>query len=158
MTPDQIAKALSEKKGGNFFSVISRRPLKLKKGCFSTIEKESHMQGILAEYANTSNVKSGIQNGERDRPHLPKGVKECFYIGRIKFFRMESGKVCLAVNIAGNQPKSFFYKNGSLVEKEKLVDEVLSQDLAEKNTRAELAGVNQSPFVMIGVENIKSIG
>lgn len=157
MTPQQIADKLASRPKGTIFSIVSRRLAKTKKDVSAIIEKESHIQFQLAEYANTANVKSGIQSGEREKPHLPKGVKETFYVDSCKFYRTFGGNECFGGPIAGNKPKSIFYKNGETVSVEEIKDDLLASELAEKKTKSELAEVHQSPFAMISVSNIVSI-
>lgn len=157
MTPQQIADKLASRPKGTIFQVISRRLAKTKKDVSAIIEKESHIQFQLAEYANTANVKSGIQSGEREKPHLPKGVKEIFYIDSCKFYRMFNGNECFGGPIGGNKPKSVFYKNGKIVSAEEIENDVLSSELAEKKTKSELSDVNQSPFAIVSCSNIVSI-
>jgi hypothetical protein len=157
MTPDQIAKSLSIRKAGQFFTVISRRFCKVRKGVDSIIEKESTYQGQLCEYKDRAIVKDAILSRERSAPNLPKGVKECFYLGDVKFFAMVNGNTCLAVNVAGNKPKSRFYKNNSPVEESVIVSEVLAQELNKVATKEEAAENNQAPFVMINVQNILAV-
>jgi len=157
MTPEQIANHLSNRPKGTIFSIDSRRLAKTKRDVSSIIEKESHIQFQLAEYANMANVKSGIQSGEREKPHLPKGVKEISYIGACKFYHMFNGNVCFGGPIVGNKPKSVFYKNNQPVSAEEIENDVLASELVEKKTKPELTDVNQSPFAMISVANIVSI-
>lgn len=157
MTPQQIANHLSNRPKGSIFQIVSRRLAKTKKDVSAIIEKESRIQFQLAEYANTANVKSGIQSGEREKPQLPKGVKETFNIELCKFYRMFNGNECFGGPISGNKPKSVFYKNGKIVSVEEIKDDLLASELAEKKTKSELAEVHQSPFAMVSCSNIVSI-
>lgn len=158
MNLDQLTAKLSAHKKGTIFSVTTRRPAKLKKGFSARVEKQSQIQGLFGvEYANTANVKSGIESGEREAPTLPKGFKRCFYKDGVKFYESFSGNTCFGVNIAGNKPKSQFFLDGKPVTEEQIENMVLSSELAEKKTRAELADKNQSPFVMVKLENVVDV-
>ncbi len=158
MKPEQIAKSLSLRGKGQLYSVLSRRPVKTRKGVSSIIEKESSYQGILAEYSARKSVKEGIQSGERDRPQLPNGMKECFYLGESKFFRGFNGTEYLGVTISGNKPKSKYYKNGAIVEKDEIISEVLAAEVAPKKSKEQLAENCQAEFVLIKCDNILRVG
>ena len=158
MKIDQLTAKLSSRPKGSIFSITTRRPIKLKKGFSAVIEKQSQIQGLFGvEYSNTSNVRSGVESGERETPHLPKGVKRAFYLGGLKFFETFGGNVCLAVNLSGNKPKSQFFLDGKQVSEEQIEKMVLASELTEKKTRAELADKNQSPFVMVKLENVVDV-
>ncbi len=158
MKIDQLTAKLSSRPKGSIFSITTRRPVKLKKGFSTVIEKQSQIQGLFGvEYANTANVKAGIQEGERANPHLPKGVKRAFYLGGLKFFETFGGNVCLAVNLSGNKPKSLFFLDGKQVSEEQIESMVLASELEPKKTRAELADKNQSPFLMVKLENVVDV-
>lgn len=158
MKIDQLTAKLSSRPKGSIFSITTRRPVKLKKGFSAVVEKQSQIQGLFGvEYSNTANVKAGIQLGERESPHLPKGFKRCFYKDGLKFYESFGGNTCLSVNVAGNKPKSLFFLDGKQVDESEIENMVLSSELAEKKTRAELADKNQSPFVMVKLENVVGV-
>jgi hypothetical protein len=158
MEINQLTAKLSSRPKGSIFSITTRRPVKLKKGFLERAEKESQFQGLFGvEYSNTANVKSGIQDGERANPYLPKGVKRAFYLGGLKFFETFGGNVCLAVNLSGNKPKSQYFLDGKQVSEEQIENMVLASELKPKKTRAELADKNQSPFVMVKLENVVDV-
>ncbi len=158
MKIDQLTAKLSSRPKGSIFSITTRRPVKLKKGFSAVIEKQSQIQGLFSvEYANTANVKTGIEAGERESPHLPKGFKRYFYKNGLKFYESFGGNTCFGVNVAGNKPKSLFFLDGKQVSEEQIQNMVLSSELAEKKTRAELADKNQSPFVMVKLENVVGV-
>lgn len=157
MTSDQIAKRLSIRQFGGFYSVTSRRLCKTRKGTTSVIEKESVYQGILAEYSARKAVKEGIQSGEREAPHLPSGMKECFYKDKSKFFRSFADQEYLGVTISGNKPKSQYYKDGKPVDKSEIISDLLASELAPKKSKSELAENNQAEFIIVKVENVVSV-
>lgn len=158
MTLQELTAKLSSKPKGSFFSITTRRPLNLKKGFIAHIEKQSQMQGLVGvEYGNTANVRAGILSGERDKPHLPNGAKRFFYEGNLKLYEMFSGSVCLGVNLSGNAPKSRYFRDGQEVSEEKISNIVLSNEIAAKKTKTELAEKNQSPFVLVKLENVVDV-
>ena len=157
MKIEQISEILSSRPKGTYFQIVSRRPAKTRKGVNSYIEKESRIQGQLCDYSATKNVREGIESGEREAPHLPKGVKECFYVGKVNFFRYFNGSVALAVNVSGNKPVSRFFKNGQEVSKDAVESDLLASELAEYKTKEQLADKNQSPFRAIKLDNIKEL-
>lgn len=158
MKIDQLTAKLSSRPKGSIFSITTRRPVKLKKGFSAHIEKQSQIQGLFGvEYANTANVKTGIEAGERESPHLPKGFKRCFYKNGLKFYESFGGNTCFGVNVAGNKPKSLFFLNGKQVSEEQIENMVLASELEPKKTRAELADKNQSPFLMVKLENVVDV-
>lgn len=158
MNINQLTAKLSSRQKGTIFSITTRRPVKLKKGFSAHVEKQSQIQGLFGvEYANTANVKAGIQSGERESPHLPKGFKRCFYENSIKFYESFNGNISMGVNLSGNKPKSLFFMDGKQVDESEIENMVLSSELAEKKTRAELSNKNQSPFVMVKLENVVDV-
>jgi hypothetical protein len=155
MNINQLTAKLSSRPKGSFFSITTRRPVKLKKGFNALIEKQSEIQGLFGvEYANTANVKVGVQSGEREAPTLPKGIKQCFYKDGIKFYESFNGNISMAVNRSGNKPQSIFFMDGKQVSEEQIQNMVLSSELAEKKSKPELADKNQSPFIMVKLENV----
>ena len=155
MKIDQLTAKLSSRPKGSFFSITTRRPVKLKKGFSAVIEKQSEIQGLFGvEYANTANVKAGVESGEREAPTLPKGIQRCFYKDGIKFYESFNGNVSMGVNRSGNKPKSLFFMDGKQVSEEQIQNMVLANELTPKKTRAELEDKNQSPFVMVKLENV----
>jgi len=158
MKIDQLTAKLSNRPKGSFFSITTRRPVKLKKGFNVLIEKQSEIQGLFGvEYASTANVKAGIQSGEREAPTLPNGIKRCFYENGIKFYEGFNGNISMGVNRSGNKPKSLFFMDGKEVSEEQIESMVLSSELAEKKSKLELAEKHQSPFVMVKLENVVDV-
>lgn len=158
MKIDQLTAKLSSRPKGSFFSITTRRPVKLKKGFNVLIEKQSEIQGLFGvEYANTANVKAGVQSGEREAPTLPKGIKQCFYQNGLKFYESFNGNISLGVNRSGNKPKSLFFMDGEQVSEEQIQNMVLSSELAPKKSKLELAENNQSPFIMVKLENVVDV-
>jgi len=157
MTPQQIAQSLAVRKAGCFFTVKIRRPCKTRKGVDSIIEKESIYQGQLCDYSAKSAVKQGIESGERDAPELPKGMKESFKDGNAKFYRGFNDQKYFGVVVDGNKPKSKYYKNGQIVEKDQIIGDLLASELSRPKTKQELAEKRQSPFVLIKCENVLEI-
>lgn len=158
MNIHEITSRLANRPKGSIFSLTTRRPVKLKKGFTAHIEKQSQIQGLFGvEYANTANVKAGIQSEEREAPHLPKGVKRCFYQDGLKLYEGFNGNTSLGVNIAGNKPKSIFFMDGKEVSEEAIENMVLSSELTLKKTRLELEDKNQSPFVMVNLQNVVDV-
>lgn len=158
MNINQLTAKLSSRPKGSFFSITTRRPVKLKKGFSAHIEKQSQIQGLFGvEYAHTASVRAGVESGEREAPTLPKGVKRCFYQDGIKFYEGLNGNISMGINLSGNKPKSLFFMDGKQVSEEQIQNMVLSSELAEKKTRAELAEKNQSPFVMVKLENVVDV-
>jgi hypothetical protein len=154
----EITRRLANRPKGSIFSLTTRRPVKLKKGFTAHIEKQSQIQGLFGvEYANTANVKAGIQSEEREVPHLPNGVKRCFYQDGLKLYEGFNGNTSLGVNISGNKPKSIFFMDGKQVSEETIENMVLSSELSPKKTRLELEDKNQSPFVMVKLENVVDV-
>lgn len=155
MNITEITRRLANRPKGSIFSLTTRRPVKLKKGFTAHIEKQSQIQGLFGvEYANTANVKSAIQSGEREAPSLPNGIKRCFYENNLKFYEGFNGNVSMGVNISGNKPKSIFFMDGKEVSEEQIQNMVLANELTPKKTRAELEDKNQSPFMMVKLENV----
>lgn len=158
MKIDQLTTKLSSRPKGSIFSITTRRPVRLKKGFSAVIEKQSQIQGLFGvEYSKTANVKRGIESGEREAPTLPKGFKRCFYKDGLKFYESFSGNTCFGVNLSGNKPKSLFFMDGKQVSEEQIENMVLASELEPKKTRAELADKNQSPFVMVKLENVVDV-
>lgn len=157
MKPEQIAERLVTRKGGQIFSVVSRRKCKTKKDCPFIIEKISRYQGQLCEYASRKDVKQGIESGERSEPKLPPGVKESFYVGQVKFFRMFSGNICLAVNVSGNKLKSEYLRNGKSVDKKEVEDYLLASEKVVPKEKSEHQEDHTAAFVSVGVDNIIEI-
>lgn len=157
MTPQQIAQSLAIRKAGCFFTVKVRRPCKTRKGIDSIIEKESVYQGQLCDYSAKSAVRQGIESGERDAPELPKGMKESFKDGNAKFYNGFNDQKYFGVVVDGNKPKSKYYKNGQIVEKDQILDDLLASEKSPPKTKQELAEKCQSPFVLIKCENILEI-
>lgn len=151
MTPQEIAARLSAKQKGQIFSLTWRRKCKTKKGTNKTVEKETHAQARLAEYANHAPVKQGILNGERLPPEAPKGAKEIFYIGNVKFFNMMSGKTCLAVPLAGNSPVAKYYVDGQPSAEP---DFLLASEKVQPESKEELAKMAMVPFKLINCQDI----
>lgn len=154
MTPEQIAEKLSSKQKGQIFSYISRRICKVRKDVDACVVKETKAQARIANYANCGAVKEGILSGERLPPDAPKGTKECFYIGHIKFFKMMSGKTCLAAPLTGNEPQIQFFING----KPSLEPEfLLASEKVKPESKEELKNVWQVPYKLINVDDIVEV-
>lgn len=154
MTPQEIAARLSAKQKGQIFSLTWRRKCKIKKGISHIVEKETHAQARLAEYANHAPVKQGILNGERLPPEAPKGAKEVFYIGNVKFFNMMSGKTCLAVPLAGNSPVAKYYVDGQLSAEP---DFLLASEKVQPESKEELAAKHLTPYKLVNCQDIIDI-
>lgn len=157
MTPQQIALTLDSRPKGSFFSVVSRRPAKVRKGVNHVIEKISHTQFQLCDYSKTANVKNGIQSGEREAPKLPNGVAEIIVMGNCKFYKYHNGSMCFGGVISGNPSRSEFLLDGKPVSECEITDYVLSSELEPKKTRADLAEKNMTPFALVKVDNIVGI-
>lgn len=151
MTPDQIAAHLSSRQRGGFYSLVYRRNCKTKKGTNHLVEKQTHAQAILAEYGNRSPVKEGILSGERLPPEAPKGTKEIFYIGGVKFFKMISGKTCLGATLSGNEPQIQYIVDG---EPSAEPDYLLASEKVQPKNKEELAANSQAQFKLINCEDI----
>ncbi len=154
MTPQQIAARLSSKKKGQIYSLIWRRQCRVKKGINSKVEKETHAQAILAEYGNRAPVKNGVLNGERLPPEAPKGAVECFYLGDAKFFKMTSGKTCLAAPLSGNEPQIRYYVDGELSLEP---DFLLASEKTQLKSKEQLAENCQAQYKLINCQDIIDI-
>lgn len=154
MTPQQIAANLSSRQKGGFFSVIYRRNCKTKKGTPYLVEKETRAQAILAEYGARAAVKEGILSGERLPPEAPKGTKEIFYVGGVKFFKMVSGKTCLAAPLSGNEPQIQYFVDGKPSAEP---DCLLASEKVQMKSKEELAENSQAQFKLIDCETILDV-
>lgn len=154
MTPQQIAERLSSRKGGQIFSVTYRRNCKVKKGTPHFVEKQTRAQAILCEYANRATVKEGVLNKERLPPEAPKGTEEIFYIGNAKFFKMKSGKTCLAAPLSGNEPVIQYFVDGQPSAEP---DYLLASEKVQQKSKEELAANNQAQFKLIDCESILDV-
>ena len=154
MTPEQIAAHLSTRQRGGFYSLVYRRNCKTKKGTPHLVEKETRAQAVLAEYAARAAVKEGILSGERLPPEAPKGTKEIFYVGGVKFFRMISGKTCLAANISGNEPQIQYFVDGQPSAEP---DYLLASEKVQLKSKEELAESSQAQFKLIDCESILDV-
>lgn len=157
MTPEQIAQRLQNRQRGSIFSVVSRRPCKVKKDCDFVIEKLTNQQAQLVEYSNRGPVKQGVESGEREAPQLPRGVKSAKYIGGVKFYENYSGKTCLALPLTGNRPQSKYFLNNKEVPFEVVSDYLLASEKIIPETKEQLQKIHQAPFKMIDVTNIREI-
>ena len=158
MNITEITTRLANRPKGSIFSIATRRPVQLRKGFTARVEKQSQIQGMFGvEYANMANVKSGIQSGEREVPHLPNGVKRCFYENGLKFFEGFNGNTSLAVSISGNKPTSIYYMDGKQVAEEEIESMLLSSELTPKKSKSELAEKHQSPFMMVNLQNVVDV-
>lgn len=151
MTPEQIAQKLSNKHKGQIFSYVSRRICKVRKDVEDCVVKETKAQARIANYANCGAVKEGILSGERLPPDAPKGTKECFYIGHIKFFKMMSGKTCLAAPITGNAPHIQFFVNGKPSPEPEFL---LASEKVKPESKEELAKNFLVPYKLINCADI----
>jgi len=154
MTPQQIASRLSSKKKGQIYSLIWRRQCRVKKGIDKLVEKETKAQAILAEYANRAPVKNGVLNGERLPPEAPKGAVECFYLDNVKFFKMSSGKTCLAAPLSGNEPQIQYYVDGQLSAEP---DYLLASEKVQLKSKEQLAANCQVQYKLINCQDIVCI-
>lgn len=84
-------------------------------------------------------------------------VKRCFYENNLKFYEGFNGNISMGVNVSGNKPKSIFFLDGKMVDEETVQNMVLSSELTPKKTRAELVEKNQSPFVMVNLQNVVDV-
>lgn len=157
MTPEQIAQRLQNRQHGTIFSIVSRRPCKVKQGVDFKIEKLTNQQAMLAEYGNRKPVREGVESGEREAPQLPRGVKSVKYINGIKFFENFSGKTCLACPIVGNRPQSKYLLNNKEVPFETVADYLLASEKVIPETKEQLQKIHQAPFKMIDVANIEDV-
>lgn len=154
MTPEQIAQKLSNKQKGQIFSYVSRRICKVRKDIDACVVKETKAQARIASYANCGAVKEGILSGERLPPDAPKGTKECFYIGHIKFFKMMSGKTCLAAPITGNRAEIQFFVNGKPSPEPEFL---LASEKVKPESKEELKNVWQAPYKLINCADIVEV-
>lgn len=154
MTPQQIAAHLSDRQRGGFYSLIYRRNCKTKKGTNHLVEKQTHAQAILAEYGNRAPVKEGILSGERLPPEAPKGTKEIFYIGGVKFFKMMSGKTCLGATLSGNEPQIQYIVDGQPSAEP---DYLLASEKVQPKSKEQLAENSQAQFKLIDCETILDV-
>lgn len=157
MTPEQITQRLAIRKNGQFFTVKTRRPCKTRKGVDCIIEKESVYQGQLCDYSAKFAVKQGIESGERDAPELPKGMKNSFKDGNAKFYNGFNDQKYWGVTIEGNKSKSKYYKNGQIIDKDQILDDLLASEKSPPKDKKELAEKCQAPFVLLKVENVLEI-
>lgn len=154
MTPEQIAARLSSRQKGGFYSVIYRRNCKTKKGTPHLVEKETRAQAILAEYGARAAVKEGILSGERLPPDAPRGTKEIFYIDNVKFFKMISGKTCLAAPLSGNEPQIQYFVDGKPSAEP---DYLLASEKVQLKSKEELAANHLAQFKLIDCESILDV-
>lgn len=154
MTPQQIAARLSSRQKGGFYSVIYRRNCKTKKGTPHLVEKETRAQAILAEYGARAAVKEGILSGERLPPEAPRGVKEIFYIDNVKFFKMISGKTCLAAPLSGNEPQIQYFVDGKPSAEP---DYLLASEKVQPKSKEKLAANYLAQFKLINCEDIVDV-
>lgn len=154
MTPEQIAERLASRQKGQIFSITYRRNCKVKKGINHSVEKQTKAQAILCEYANRAAVKEGVLNKDRLPPEAPKGTEEIFYIGNAKFFKMTSGKTCLAAPLSGNEPIIQYFVDGQPSPEP---DYLLASEKVQQKGKEDLAANNQAQFKIINCEDIISI-
>lgn len=154
MTPQQIAERLASRQKGQIFSITYRRNCKVKKGTPHLVEKQTRAQAILCEYANRAAVKEGVLNKDRLPPEAPKGTEEIFYIGNAKFFKMVSGKTCLAAPLSGNEPIIQYFVDGQPSAEP---DYLLASEKVQQKSKEELAANNQAQFKLINCEDIVDI-
>ncbi len=154
MTPEQIAERLSSRQKGQIFSITYRRNCKVKKGTPHFVEKQTRAQAILAEYGNRAPVKRGILTKERLPPEAPKGTEEIFYIGNAKFFKMLSGKTCLAAPLSGNEPTIQYFVDGKPSPEP---DYLLASEKVQQKSKEDLAANNQAQFKLINCEDIVDV-
>lgn len=151
MTPQQIAERLASRQKGQIFSITYRRNCKVKKGTPHFVEKQTRAQAILAEYGSRAPVKEGVLNKERLPPEAPKGTEEIFYLGNAKFFKMVSGKICLAAPLSGNEPVIQYFVDGQPSPEP---DYLLASEKVQPKSKEELAANNQAQFKLINCEDI----
>mgnify|MGYP000881272647 CR=1 FL=1 len=115
MNVTEIARILSAKQGGSFYSVKVNRPGKVRKGVADNITKVSVFQGMLAEYSNRKPVKDAVEAGERDAPAMPTWA-ESVEIEGMRFWRnVKNGNLYLPVCVTGNPSKAQWFRNGEPV-------------------------------------------
>lgn len=154
MTPEQIAERLASRQKGQIFSIVYRRNCKVKKGTPHLVEKQTRAQAILCEYANRTAVKEGVLNKDRLPPEAPKGIEEIFYIGNAKFFKMTSGKTCLAAPLSGNDPVIQYFVDGQPSPEP---DYLLASEKVQLKDKNELAASSQAQFKLINCEDIVDV-
>jgi hypothetical protein len=157
MDAQAIAKALENKKAGQFFTIKMRRPAKTFKGCTENIEKETVMQGILCDYANRGPVKAAVASGERDEPETPSWVTRTFKIGAVKFWESAKGEIYLCVPTTGNTPKVQWYLNDQPVDKTDVAQYLLASENPKPVDKETLAEKGQASFNAIKVDNILEV-
>ncbi len=157
MTVETIAKILTAKQGGSFYSVKVNRAGKVRKGVSDNITKVSVFQGILADYANRKPVRESVENGERNAPIMPTWA-ESVEVEGLRFWRnVKTGQHYLPVCVTGNPSKAQWFRNGEAVELETVKDALLASEYAPKPSKEETEEKGQAQFVAVSVENIESI-
>lgn len=157
MTPQQIAQKLSTRQKGQIYSVIAKRKCKTLKDCPFVIEKVSHYQGMLAEYAARKEVRDAVENKDRTPPELPKGASRAFYEGNAKFFEMKTGNTCMAVVLTGNEPKSEYLKNNKPVDFDEIKDMLAASEKVAPKTKEDHKQLHTAAFKNINVESILEV-
>lgn len=157
MTANEIATILSAKSAGTFYTLVTRRPAKVRKGVADDIVKVSTLQGMLTDYARRKAVREAVASGERDAPELPKHIAESFELNGVRFWRGHNGREYLPVPLTGNAARSRWERNGAEVTLDEIRDLLLASETAARPDKDELADKGQVPFIAIGVENVEAV-
>lgn len=157
MNVTEIARILTAKQGGSFYSVKVNRPGKVRKGVADNITKVSVFQGMLADYSNRKPVKDAIEAGERDAPVMPVWAESVEIEGMRFWQNTKTGQHYLPVCVTGNPAKAQWYRNGEPVNLDDVKDSLLASEYATKPSKEATEAKGQALFVAVSVDNIESI-
>ena len=157
MTVTEIARILTAKQGGSFYSVKVNRPGKVRKGVADNITKVSTFQGMLAEYSNRKPVADAVSNGDREAPVMPTWAESVEIEGMRFWQNVKTGQCYLPVCVTGNPSKATWFRNGEEVTLDAVKDSLLASEYAPKPTKEETEEKGQAQFVAVSVDNIESI-
>lgn len=159
MKTQEISQALDAKQRGTIFTLVTRRPAKIRKSAGDmNIEKVAIMQGMVGtQYADRKPVREAVENGERDAVELPGHIRESFQVGKTRFWRGNNDNEYLPVCITGNKSQVTWLLDGEEVSFEEIKDHLLASEYAKSPSKDDLAEKGQVPFVGINVENIQAI-
>lgn len=157
LTPEAIAAAIEGRGKGQYYSLVMRRPGKLRKSAGDmNIVKESRVTGQLADYSHRSSVRTAVEEGERDAPELPGYVERVSYIGNVKFWHGRNGKTYLPVTVAQSHTAQWYW-NDAPVEIATIAEYLLASETAERESKAEIEEKGQAQFFAVSLDNIASI-
>ena len=157
MDIQDIARVLTAKQTGSFYTIRVNRPGKVRKGINDHITKVSTFQGMVAEYSNRRPVRDAVESGEREEPVMPVWA-ESVEVAGMRFWRnLKTGQHYLPVCVTGNPAKAQWYRNGEPVELDTVKDALLASEYAPKPSKDEVEEKGQALFVAVGIDNVEAI-